>query len=378
MKNYRDHFENATGGQSRPGNSVKLLTNGAEIFPAMLEAITGAQHSIEFATYVLWRSDIATEFANALCERARAGVQVRLLIDAVGGAVMSTRTVGALERAGVKVAWFRPIRVGHLMKFNHRTHRKILVVDGHTGFTGGVGIADQWGGDADNLRHWRETHCIIEGPACADLHSSFAANWFESTAERLGNPREADHAGHLSILTTSSTPGQRPTAMESLFEAAISVAEKRLWITTAYFVPAPEFVAALCAAARRGVDVRIITNGPHTNHKLTRRAGQATYDTLVESGVEIFEYQRTVLHVKLITVDHQWVTLGSANFDGRSLVLNDELNISFVDRQLVAYLDRQFEEDQASSRRIDLLQWRRLPWPERVAISASRIFSKQL
>jgi len=378
MKNYQKHFESATGRASRPGNHIAILQNGNEIFSSMLEAIRGAETSIEFTTYVYWRSHIATEFADALIERARAGVRVSLLIDAIGGAVMSTRTVGALERAGVKVAWFRPMWVGHLRRLNHRTHRKILLVDGRIGFTGGVGIADQWDGDAQGPGNWRETHCRIEGPACLDLHDGFTDNWLDATGQRLATTITPAKAGTTDILTTLSTNYPRPTGIERLFDAAIATATQRLWITTAYFVPTAEHIQALSAAVARGVDVRVLTNGPHTNHKLTRRAGQASYEALIENGVRIYEYQRTVLHVKLITVDGQWATIGSANFDSRSLVLNDELNISITGADFVGPLDRQFIQDIKISKHISIAYWQRRHWYDRVLEAGSRAFSSQL
>ena len=378
MDTYQKHFEEATGDKFRPGNSVKLFQNGSEIFPAMLEAIRGAQSSIEFATYVYWRSRIASEFADALCERARAGVKVRLLVDAIGGAIMSTRTVGQLERAGVRVAWFRPLRFGHLRGFNNRTHRKILVIDGRTSFTGGVGIADQWDGDAQSIEHWRETHCRIVGPASIDLHAGFAANWFEATKEQILAPVPPDEAGKVAVLTTSSKVGTRPTAMEQLFSAAITGASTRLWITTAYFVPNQQLTRDLAGASRRGVDVRIITNGRQTNHKFTRWAGQANYEYLIAAGVKIYEYQRTILHAKLITVDRSWATIGSANFDNRSLVLNDELNVSMADPMIVEQLDMQFWKDIKHSSHIGIAQWQKRPWTHSLAIAGSRVFSDQL
>ncbi len=378
MSKYKQQFETATGRLSRPGNKITVLQNGNEIFPAMMRAINGAQTSIEFTTYVLWRSHIATDIADALCERARAGVSVRLLIDAVGGAIMSTRTFGKLVQAGVKVAWFRPMGVRQLRHLNHRTHRKILLVDGLIGFTGGVGIADQWGGNAQGPDHWRETHCRIEGPACIDLHEGFADNWLEATSERLPPPATPPSLGPTEILTTPSTDGPRPTGIERLFGAAIATAQNRLWIATAYFVPRPEQIAALCAAAARGVDVRVLTNGPSTNHKLTRLAGQASYEALIENGVRIYEYQRTVLHVKLITVDSQWATIGSANFDNRSFVLNDELNISIEGADFAALLDKQFMQDLKGSKHISMASWQHRGWRNRMLEAGSRAFSQQL
>lgn len=364
--------------QYQAGNTIDLLQNGNEIFPAMLEAIRGARASIEFSTYVYWHSRIAIKMALALCERARAGVTVRLLIDAVGGATMSTRMIGQLERAGVQVAWFRPVRPGHLQKVNHRTHRKILLIDGNIGFTGGVGIADQWDGNAQDKKHWRETHCRVKGPVCADLFAGFASNWLEATGQSLAVVPRSAPAGSTPALVTASTVGPRPTTMEQLFAKAIVASRQRLWITTAYFIPDSSFVELLIAAAARGVDVRVITNGPSTNHKLTRRAGQATYDTLIEGGVKIYEYQRTVLHVKAMTVDRSWGMLGSANFDNRSLVLNDELNLSFIDPKLVSQLDAQFWLDLNASQHMRMALWQKRPWHHRLLIASSRLLSRQL
>jgi cardiolipin synthase len=375
---YQHPFESATGRAFQPGNHVTLLQNGVEIFPAMLEAIRGARASVDFCTYVLWRSRIASEFADALCERAKAGVTVRLLVDAVGGAVMSTRTVAQLERAGVRIAWFRPLRPGHLRLANHRTHRKILLIDGHTGFTGGVGIADEWDGNADHAKHWRETHCRITGPACAQLFAGFADNWLAATHEHLAAPPVPKPTGHTAILSTASSVGARPTSIERLFETAVTIARERLWITSAYFVPSPALIAGLIAAAGRGVDVRVITNGPFTNHKITWRAGQATYMQLAEAGVKIYEYQPTVLHAKVMTVDHAWATLGSANFDDRSLVLNDEFNISVTDPDIVAALDQQFWRDLERSQHMRMAILHRRPWHHRLIIAGSSVFSRQL
>lgn len=378
MKNYQKYFETATSSHFRPGNRIDILQNGDEIFSAMLGAIRAAETSIEFVTYVYWRSRVATEFADALCERARAGVQVRLLVDAIGGAIMSTRTVGQLEQAGVSIAWFRPLRFRHLHRANQRTHRKILIVDGRVGFTGGVGIADEWDGNATGPGQWRETHCRIEGPACLDLAAGFAANWAEAVGEQLPTPQAPPKAGSSALLTTLSAAGPRPTNMERLFLAAISGAEERLWITSAYFVPSSELVEALCAAVERGVDVRVLTNGQRSNHKFTLFAGRSSYDALIGGGVKIYEYQRTVLHVKLMTVDRHWATLGSANVDNRSLVINDELNVSIVDPEFVAPLDHQFLLDIKDARHISLASRHRRRWYERLLETGSRAFSKQL
>lgn len=378
MKKYQKQFESFGTGEFRGGNELTLLQNGAAIFPAMLEAIRGAQSSIEFVTYVYWHSKIATEFADALCERARAGVAVRLLVDAIGGAIMSTRTVGALEQAGVKIAWYRPLRFGYLRRANHRTHRKILIIDAQIGFTGGVGIADQWDGNGSGPGQWRETHFRITGPACLDMVLGFHENWLEATNEDLPLPELPAPTGNVSILTTLSSNGPRPTPMERLFEGAIAAATKKLWITTAYFVPSPELIQALCLAASKNVDVRILTNGLRTNHKVTLMAGRAKYDELIAAGIKIYEYQRTVIHVKVITVDGIWATTGSTNLDYRSLVLNDELNISFLDDENITQLDTQFLRDLQDSQEINRASRQNLSWPQRLLEQSSSAFSKQL
>jgi cardiolipin synthase A/B len=370
--------EAATGSKFRSGNQFAILQNGDEIFPAMLEAVRAAEHTIEFQSYVFWRSHIATEFAAALCERARAGVEVRLLVDALGGASISTRTIWQLERAGVKVSWFRPGYWRHLRRLNNRTHRKILITDGRVGFTGGVGIADIWTGSAQDRRHWREIHCRIEGPACADLHAAFAESWLESTREQLPALPSPQGAGLVAVQTTVSTAGTHPTNMELLVDAVLAAAERRLWITSAYFVPSPAVVEALAAAAGRGVDVRILTNGRITDHHVTRWAGRATYEALLSAGVKLYEYQRTMHHAKVITVDSAWATIGSTNIDARSLVLNDELNVSVVDPAIITALDLGFLEDLKDSEHIRSTRWYRRSRLDRLVEYGSSLFAGQL
>lgn len=378
QKRFESVVEAATGSPFRAGNKVKILQNGDEIFPAMLSAIRGAKHTIEFTTYVYWSSNIASDFADALCERAREGVKVRLLIDAVGGAIMNARTVWQLERAGVRVAWFRPLRWSYLNKLNNRTHRKVLIVDGKTGFTGGVGIADEWTGAGDGPKNWRETHCSIAGPAVTDLFASFADNWAEATGEQLQAPDPPPSAGDVAVHTASSTAGLPPTIMERLFESAIGAARHNLWIASAYFVPSDRSAAALIGAASRGVDVRVLTNGPITHHRVTRWAGRASYQKLLSRGVNVFEFQASHLHSKVITADGIWGTIGSANLDDRSLVLNDELNISFTDPSLVSQLDRQFQADLERSQHIQASAWPARSLTGRLAEAGANLFRRQL
>ena len=349
----------------RRGNRVTVLRNGCEIFPAMLEAIRSAERTVNFATYVYWTGSIAPEFAAALAERAEAGVEVNVLLDAVGAAKMEGSLVERLQRSGAKVAWFRPPKWWTLHKLNNRTHRKILVVDGKVGFTGGVGIAEEWTGNGEDPGHWRDTHVRVEGPAARDLLGGFLDNWAEATQCILAGP---DHLPDLrgfedgiQVQVTRSTAEKGSTDAEHLFYAAIACARERIWLTTAYFAPRRAFVDALCDAVRRSVDVCVLTNGPHIDKQVVRQAGHLTYERMLECGVRIFEYQRTMLHAKVLIVDANWATVGSINFDNRSFALNDELNLSVRDRAVVAELEKQFLADVDDAVELDHAAWRARP-----------------
>jgi cardiolipin synthase A/B len=366
----------------RQGNRLKVLRNGREIFPAMLAAIRAAEQTVSFATYVYWTGSIAPEFAAALAERAEAGVQVNVLLDAVGAAKMERRLVALLQRAGAEVAWFRPPKWYTLHKLNNRTHRKILVVDGRVGFTGGVGIAEEWTGNCEDPGHWRDTHVRVEGPAVRDLLGGFLDNWAEATGCILSGPDHLpDVAGFedgIQVQVTRSTAEKGSTDAEHLFYAAIACARERIWVTTSYFAPRRAFVEALCAASARGVDVRVLTNGPHIDKQVVREAGHLTYGRILACGVRIFEYQRTMLHAKVLIVDANWATVGSVNFDNRSFALNDELNLSVRDRAVVAELERHFRTDVDDAVELDLAAWRARPAVVRAGELASAAVRREL
>jgi cardiolipin synthase A/B len=366
----------------RQGNRVTVLRNGCEIFPAMLEAIRAAERTVNFATYVYWTGSIAPEFAAALAERAEAGVEVNVLLDAVGAAKMDPTLVERLERAGATVAWFRPPKWWTLHKLNNRTHRKILVVDGRVGFTGGVGIAEEWTGNCEDPGHWRDTHVRVEGPAARDLLGGFLDNWAEATRCILSGPDHLpDVRGFedgIQVQVTRSTAEKGSTDAEHLFYTAIACASERIWLTTAYFAPRRAFVDALCDAVGRGVDVRVLTNGPHIDRQAVREAGRRTYGRMLECGVRILEYQRTMLHAKILIVDANWATVGSINFDNRSFALNDELNISLRDRAVVAGLEKHFLADIDDAVELDLAAWRSRPTGVRVRELASAAIRREL
>jgi len=366
----------------RQGNRVKVLRNGDEIFPAMLEAIRSARRTVNFATYVYWTGSIAPQFAEALAERAEAGVEVNVLLDAVGAAKMDRSLVDRLQRSGATVAWFRPPKWYTLHKLNNRTHRKILVVDGRVGFTGGVGIAEEWTGNGEDPDHWRDTHVRVEGPAARDLLGGFLDNWAEATQRILSGPDHLpDVEGFddgIQVQVTRSTAEKGSTDAEHLFYAAVACARERIWVTSAYFAPRRAFVDALCDAAGRGVDVCVLTNGPHIDKQLVRQAGRRSYERMLGCGIRIFEYQRTMLHAKVLIVDANWATVGSINWDNRSFALNDELNISLRERALVVELEKHFLADLDDSVEMDLAAWQARPVVVRARELASAAVRREL
>lgn len=373
--------ESLTGAPVRDGNRVTVLRNGCRIFPSMLEAIKSADHTIDFATYIYWTGDIAQEFATSLAEQARRGIEVNILLDAVGAARMDRALIDRMEAAGARVEWFRPPRWHTLHKQNNRTHRKVLVVDGRIGFTGGVGIAEEWTGDCEDPDHWRDTHVRVEGPAVRDLLGGFQDNWTEATGRLL----VGEHTPHLEALDggvpvhiTRSAATYGHSEAEQLYFASIAAARERLWLTTAYFAPRPAFVRALVHAAQRGVDVRVLVNGARGEKEVVRQAGHRTYERLLAGGVRLFEYRRTMLHAKVMTVDRTWSSVGSINLDNRSFALNDELNLSAIDDAVAAQLDEDFARDLDDAVEIELRRWRSRPLRARATEATSGLLRQQL
>jgi len=327
-------------------------------------------------------SDIATEVADTLCEKASGGVECNVILDAVGAAQMDRKLVHKMREAGVNVCFFRPPKPYAVRRLQYRNHRKLLIVDGTTGFTGGVGIAEEWTGNAEDPDHWRDTHVRVEGPAARDLLGGFLDNWAEATQCILSG---TDHLPDLDgfddgvqVQVTRSTAEKGSTDAEHLFYAAIACARERIWLTTAYFAPRRAFVEALCEAVGRGVDVRVLTNGPHIDKQVVRQAGHRTYERMLQCGVRIFEYQRTMLHAKVMVVDANWATVGSMNFDNRSFALNDELNLSLRDKGIVAGLEKHFLTDLDDARELGLAAWRARPLRLRARELASAAVRREL
>jgi len=355
-------LEAISGAAVTTGNRVRVLRNGGSTFPAMLEAIRSATTTVDLSSYIYWPGEVAAGFTEALAERARAGVEVNVILDGWGSAKLAKvdrSTVNELESAGAHLSFFRTPSWHTVHKLNNRMHRRLMVVDGRIAFAGGVGIADVWSGDAQDPEHWRETHLAIEGPAVQDIFGGFLENWTESEKAVLGPahyPKPASFDDGIDLQVTRSSPKPGGTVALHLFNAVMAGAQERLWLTTAFLAPGKAFVDLLGAAAERGVDVRLMTNGPHIDKEMVRQVGQRCYGPLLEAGVRIFEYQQTMLHAKVLIADG-WANVGSSNLDHRSLGLDDELNVATSDPGVVGVLVQHFLEDLEASKEFDLARW---------------------
>ena len=349
-------MEALTGAPVSLGNDLEVLINGDRIFPTMLETIAGATHTLNLLTFVYWQGDIAVQVAEAVSERARAGVRCNVLLDAFGAARMDDRLVDRMQAAGVHIERFRPIRPFRLGHANHRTHRKILVADGVVGMTGGVGIAAEWTGDAQDPSHWRDTHVRVRGPVVRGLQGAFLENWLEATGELLCGegylPQLEPVDGGAPMQMIVSSAGVGHTATEAMYYLAIASSRTSVRLTTAYFAPRAAFVQALVNAARRGVDVQVLVPGHHIDKPVVREAGRDVYPPLLDAGVRIHEYQPTMLHAKSLIVDGGWCSIGSANFDNRSFALNDEATLCAQSAQVAALLENAFTTDVEASRHV--------------------------
>lgn len=363
------------------GNRVDYLHNGDEIFPAMLEAVRGAKHFIAFETYIYWSEQIGREFADALSERARAGVPVHVIIDAVGSASMDENMLKAMQQAGVQLHLYRPLHWYNLGRINNRTHRKLLIVDGQIGFTGGVGIADQWSGNAEDPGHWRDSHFRLQGPAVGQMQAVFNDNWLQATGKVLNGPvyfPEPVTAGPSRAQVFSSSSNSGSDSMQLMYLMAISAASREIDISASYFVPDRLTRATMVAALRRGVRIRIILPGEHIDAEVVRYASRAHWGPLLREGAEIYEYQPTMFHTKVMTVDGIMASVGSTNFDARSFSLNDEANLNIYDSAFAARMTSVFEDDIKRSRRVTYEMWRTRPWKERLGERLAEPFSSQL
>lgn len=365
-------FERALGSLLGPGivggNAVTELLNGDQIFPPMLAAIQGAKKSITFETYIYWSGDIGKQFADALSERARAGVRVHVLLDWVGSAKMDESYLTEMQQAGVQIEKFHKPHWYNLARLNNRTHRKLLVVDGQVGFTGGVGIAPQWMGNAQDPDHWRDSHYLVRGPVVAQMQATFLDNWLKVTGKVLHGalyfPPIAP-AGAQKAQMFSSSPSSGSESMQLMYHLAITAAERSIDLSVAYFVPDELTQKHLMDALARGVRVRFITPGEHTDTDTVKAASRATWGPLLQAGALIYEYQPTMYHCKVMIVDQLLVSVGSTNFDNRSFRLNDEANLNVYDAAFAKRQTEVFEDDLKRSRRVTYEEWLNRPLREK-------------
>lgn len=354
LERYRRVLEGLLGTPATEGNRIEVLRDGVTIFPAMLDAIAQSEHTVDLLTFVYWEGDIAHQMADALCERAKAGVRVRVILDSLGARHVHNDLVEAMDEAGVLLHWFRPLVPGQGP--GHRTHRKVLVCDEKVAFTGGVGIADEWDGSSDDETGWRETQVRVTGPAVDGLRAAFADDWLDAEYllfdEHDRFPEQPqDGATTAMVVRSESEHGWSDGAL--LRHALLELAKERVRITTAYLAPSPEMIQTLCRTVGRGVQVQLLHPGPQTDKEIARLAAERIYDDLLEGGVELYEFQPTMLHAKVLTVDGLVSVVGSSNLNMRSLSHDEEIDLVMFDREVTATLDGHTDADLERSRRVD-------------------------
>ncbi|GAA5520983.1 phospholipase D-like domain-containing protein [Aliifodinibius salicampi] len=386
---YKETLEATVGVPFSQGNAVKVLKNGDEIFPAMLKAIKAAEHQVDFLTFVYWEGNIADRFARILAKKAEEGLEVRVILDSFGAAFMPEELVALMETSGVEVEWFRPFKQWKVWKSDNRTHRKVLICDGCVAFTGGVGIAEEWEGDARNPSEWRETHFRIEGPAVKGLQSAFLENWIEAGRNlKIGlpwhenngkTPLPDDHSIQdipLQVVRTSASV--RWSDIVILYKTLIQMAQESIFITTAYFNPNKPMVQRLCDAAKRGVNVQIMMPGKHMDKRVANIAGGDHFNDLLDAGVTLWQYQKTMLHSKIIVIDDFVSCIGSANFNHRSMLKDDEVNLVALSEELAETLVTHFNEDLEHCEEVKGETWKRRNVFRRALEGLSRPFKQQI
>lgn len=381
---FRDLMALFIGVQLEPGNRVEQLLNGDGTYPRLWADLHSAQRTITVQMYYSLPGKVADTLAAVLSERVRAGVRVLLLLDAFGSQTLKKSWADGLKKAGVEVRLLRRLRWYSIHNASDRSHVRVVVVDGRIGYTGGFGLADYWLGNGHAKEQWRESNVRFEGPSVMQLQAAFAAAWAEATGELLVDdaffPRRGFHvwAGTKSAALFFASPTTGSTSAERFFALTIAGATRTLYLTNSYFVPDDDFRDLLNAAAARGVDVRILTVSKETDVRTTWYAGRARYESLLRGGVRIFEYQPAMMHAKTIVADAIWSSIGSMNFDNRSLAFNNESNIVVWDRAFGAEMDSTFVDDLRNSREIKLPEFRHRPWAERLVELGATAFSRLL
>ena len=350
-----------TGSAVVGGNRVEILLNGDEIFPAKLRVIRSARKTINYAQYVFEEGQPAADISRALAERCRAGVQVSVLLDAIGALALPEEYRQIMLAGGCRLETFRPLSPFAIDRVNYRNHRRILVVDGRIGITGGSGTSGKWGGDGKTQDHWRDTDVLVEGPVVEQLQGAFAENWLEATGVALGGkeyfPQPVDPKGQVMAQAVRSSPAGGSAAMYTMFLLAMASARQSIYITNPYFLPDDRMIDTLVGAARKGVRIVLLLPGA-IDHNIVRQASRSELGRLLEVGIEVHEYRAALLHAKTMVVDSRWATVGSTNFDRRSFALNDEINLVVYDEGIARRLERIFEQDLTRSKRVTYEAWR--------------------
>ena len=363
------------------GNEIAALQNGDEIFPAMLQAIRGATRSITFETYIYWSGEIGKQFADALKERRQAGVAVHVMLDWAGSAKMDGQLLDELSAAGVEVERYHPLRWYTIARMNNRTHRKLLVIDGRIGFTGGVGIADQWNGHAQDPEHWRDIHFRVEGPVVAQMQAGFMDNWIKATGRVLHSDLyypKLQPAGDKGMHLFVSSPAGGNASMRLMYLLAVAAATRSIDLQAAYFIPDRLVVDALLDARERGVAIRLLVPGRYIDSTLVRMASRRRWGRLLAAGVEIFEYQPTMMHNKMLILDRVLTSVGSTNFDMRSFDLNDEASLNIHSIEFGQQMTAVMETDLRNAKPYTLAMWRQRPWRQKLGELLVRPVESQL
>lgn len=351
-----------THGTLRPGNSIEILRNG-RFFDVLLADIAKARETIHFETYVWWKGDICRRIAEALAAKSRQGVAVRLLVDASGSSRSDDELFEMMSEAGVKIGRFHPLRISNLGRLNNRDHRKIVVIDGRIGFTGGHGIAEEWTGNAQDKQHWSDIFVRVEGPIVGSLQSAFTENWIEETSEVPAGEQffpKLEPRGTIPMHAAYSSPSGSVSSVQLLYYLAISAAKKEILIQNPYFLPDMDAIRALERAVKRGVEVRVMVPSTEaTDSAIVQHASHHRFGTLLERGVRIHEYHKTLLHQKVMVIDGYWSSVGSTNFDDRSFELNDEISLGIADEGTAAQLRNIFIDDLKYTKELSFDRWRK-------------------
>ena len=352
------------------GNRVRIYTNGPQFYPAMLEAIRGATRSVNMECYIFQPGKIADQFIDALSERARSGVNVTIVVDAIGSFSLWGRPVNRLRKAGCRIEAYQTLRWYSLARINNRTHRELLVIDGRVAFTGGAGIADWWAYPEKRCaKPWRDTMARVEGPVVAALQGVTAENWLECCGEILTGPQyfpELEPAGSTTAFVVRSSPSDRATVSRVAFQMLMEAADRELCIATPYFLPDRALRRSLVRIARRGVSVSVIVPGYRTDQKWVRLASRRMWGQLLGAGIRIYEYREAMLHMKILLVDRVWSVLGTTNIDNRSFEHNDEVNLAMHDAEVAERLLEDYRSDLEDSREMTLERWRQRPLWEKI------------